>query len=323
MAKKGSSKGNKSKPKQKKATVPSYVSRILLDPAAVRYRSLLLDPCQADLAHPLYGGTDAGILARFSTTNIYFNGAGNTGGIIHWTPGCMSSDNHEIVFTAATSSTTSVAALGATGAPGKGFLPTNTQGYRCVAACMRVIYHGTESTRSGMMWYGHTNGNLVNIGTSYATTDILPNLPNSERTPVGYTDIIWRPNEADSLWRTAGDALGGGENKAQRSSITLAAVNLPSNVGLQIQMIAVYEYVPNPISGMAVSRNSRSSSSNTLSQVMNTIKDGAWIRSMAGAAVGALVEGLPGASFMAPMLNYVENRLVTSRGRRIEAARSY
>lgn len=306
--------------KTKSQTQPQYVARIINDPGAARYRNLLLDPCGAELEHPLYGGTDGGLLARFTVNLSFGAGATDTAGIFHWTPGCMSTDNHEMVFTAAANATTSVAALGALNAPGKSFLPTNSQGYRVVAACCRVMYPGAEANRSGLVWYGHTNGNLINIGTSYTVANVISNLPYSERTPVGFTDILWKPNQADELWRESGTALGGGENKAQRSAITVAWQNLPAATGVLLQLTCVVEYVPTPALGLAVSSTSRNKSNVPLAGVMNSIADSSWVRSMASAA-GMAIANVAGSStpmtFAAPVLNYAMNRLVGAGGRKI------
>lgn len=253
-----------------------------LDNYAKMYRNLLLDPCGSDLAHPLYADGSGGILCRFVSTASYGIGATDTGFIWHWTPGAMSNDNHEIAVTGSVLPANINVAIGDTSAPGKGYLPNNVMGYRCVAACATITYTGAELGRSGSIWYGQTLGELVNLGVGYSVNLLQPSLPHNIRTPDIPIDVLWRPSTRDQDWQQPYQNIVL-DNKSDRGSITICATGLPAGIGVQIRMTAVYEYQPRYTSGMTVSPSARAKSNNSLVQVLNSIPDHAWSR-MGGVA---------------------------------------
>jgi hypothetical protein len=58
----------------------------ILDAKALAYRKLLLNPRTAELAYPLYGGSNNGYLVRASQTFDYGSAVGETAGYLHWVP---------------------------------------------------------------------------------------------------------------------------------------------------------------------------------------------------------------------------------------------
>lgn len=259
--------------------------RTLLDGQALAYRNLLLDPCNGDFAHPVYGGGTGGILCRFTSTIVVGNSAGETGFIYHWTPGAMTTGQDELIVTGFSNPASANLAIGIGGSPGKDFLPNNAMNYRCVSACATVSYTGSELNRSGSLWYGQTVGQLVNISTAYVGIDLPKSLSKNMRTPDESVDIIWRPGTTDEDYVVPTDPYSEfPKQKSDRGSITIVASGLPAGVGLQIRMTAVFEYNPRYNTGMTVTTNARSRSNNTLNQILNTIPDNAWSR-IGGAAL--------------------------------------
>lgn len=314
---KSKKKNNKSNNGSRKSTRSMAVSarvRTMLDSQAMAYRSLLLDPCNANFAHPVYAGGTGGILCRFTSTIPMGNLVGETGFIFHWTPGAMGIGQDELVVTGFASPSAATVAVGTLGAPGKDFLPPNATNYRCVSACATITYTGSELNRSGSVWFGQTVGQLCNIGTAYVGIDMPKSLPKNIRTPDASVDVLWRPGCDDELYKTPQDSFADDPTaKDDRGAITIVATGLPVAVGLQIRMTAVYEYQPRYNTGMTVATNARSTSNNTLNQVLNTISDQAWSRIggaaealgsrlMKGASTQMISTGYALANRVAPMM---------------------
>lgn len=289
MAKPRKSTAKNGKPRKpvRRMAQPLPSIRTMLDSQAVAYRNLLLDPCNANFAHPVYAGGTGGILCRFTSTIPIGNSPGETGFIFHWTPGAMSTGQDELVVTGFANPAAATVAIGLFGSPGKDFLPVNATNFRCVSACATLTYVGSELNRSGSVWFGQTVGQLVNIGTAYLGVDLPKSLPKNIRTPDTSVDVIWRPGTDDEQYTTPQDSFADDPtNKDDRGSITVVATGLPVAVGMQIRMTAVYEYQPRYNTGMTVATNARSTSNNTLNQVLNTIPDSAWAR------IGSAAEAL-------------------------------
>lgn len=291
-------------PRKPRRAMPTV--RSMLDSQAIAYRSLLLDPCAANLAHPVYGGGAGGILCRFTSTIVVGNSAGETGFIYHWTPGTMTTGQDEIVVTGFSNPGTATVAVGILGAPGKDYLPTNAMSFRCVSACATLTYTGSELNRSGSVWYGQTTGQLCNIGVSYVGIDMPKSLPRNIRTPDQSVDILWRPGATDYDYVVPTDPFS--ENPPQkddRGSITVVATGLPAATGIQIRMTAVYEYQPRYNTGMTVTTTARSTSNNTLNQILNSIPDNSWSRiGSAAMALGGSIMRRAGTDMISTGFNY-------------------
>jgi hypothetical protein len=280
-------KGKKSKTpsRRSKRRAPQRLARTVLDGQAIDYAKLLLDPCGARLTHPVYSGGEGGYIVRTETFTTYFNGAGITAGVFHWTPGAINSDNTELLFTNVANGTTAAAATASALGPGKSFL-ANTSVARCVAACVKVGYSGSESSRAGRIHYGRTSASLINSGESVVPHTVMGALPYYSRTPVTELEVLWIPNDADQLF-TDPNAPEGPQDRRRHAAITIAASSLPSDVGLTFRMTAIYEWQPSNDLGLAVPANSRATSNSTLDQVVTAVQstlNGA--ASLAGVAVG-------------------------------------
>lgn len=283
-------KGPKPKPKPQRS----------IDGAAADHAKLLLDPCGAPLAHPVYSGGEGGYLVRTESINQIFFGAGVTGGVFHWTPGAINSANTEQLWNNSVGGAATVIST-QNGAPGKAFLQ-NSSLARCVAACIRISYAGAESARAGRIYYGRTSGSLVNNGDVIAPEVLAGSLQHFTRTPVGDVEVLWMPNDSDQQLVDPNEALSA-EARARRAAITIVANGLPADVGLIIRQTAIYEWQPIQNAGVAVPNNSRARSSSTLDQVLNVVqgalKGGAALADAAFGGPGGAVRGV--ASFLSTM----------------------
>lgn len=269
--------GAKTAPKKKgNKGLRQAVSRGL-DRAAVAYAKLLTDPCNAPLAHPVYGGADGSYLIKAEAIITLGSSAGATCGAFQWTPGAMGQNNLEFTAGETGSPSTSFASAGFALAPGKTYLGANATAMRCVAACATVTYPGTELNRSGMIHYGHCPGGVFNAGAGYTVDQLAPVVQHSERTPSNVVEVLWVPSSNDMLWRDPSTNATTQEVE-RKNAILVAWRGLPAATGLTIKLTAVYEYKPQV--GLGITTPSMSdTSTNDLQEVL------AWLRAQGEAFV--------------------------------------
>lgn len=284
----------KKKP-SKKGSAPRAKTRVprqLLDRAGAEYARLLADPCNAALVHPTYSGSEGGYLIRTESFSTVGNATGHTAGYLQWCPGLVGSDVCVLSNGAVTAGTSVAANNSGSISPGYTFLRANASVARCVAACIRISYPGTESGRSGRVHYGQGSGGALISGTSYTADGVAQAMPHYSRTPAQEIELVWKPNDADQLFREPG-ALTTEEAKSRHAALTVAWAGLPADVGLTFRFTAVYEWQPEVAIGMSVPNLSKSSSSNTLDHVVNyLVSRGFSFVRHAGLAVG---QGMVGA----------------------------
>jgi len=220
--------------------------------------------------------------------------AGATAGFLHWTPGAIGTGNSELLSAEfATTGTTGVAA-GLGNAPGKVFLAANATSYRPVAACMQVYYLGPETGRAGFVLLDNTLGGLIDLGGGYSVDLLSRTLGCYTRTPGNCIESVFKPTMGDETWIDPQVATAA-VDKDRRGSLTIAWGGLPAAVGLSIVLTGIYEWVPNPLSGLAASTESRSTSRNDVRDVMDYLQATGtkFIRGLGSElAMGALAGGV-------------------------------
>lgn len=241
--------------------------RRLLDPPGAAYARLLADPCNAPLSHPVYGGANGGLLMRARSV-FSVNAVANTAGYLHWTPGAIGNTNSELISAEYVSTGTSGAAAGMGNAPGKTFLTTNSTSYRPVAACMQLYYLGSENSRQGFVLLDNTMGGFIDIGGTYSTDLLSRGLSQYVRTPGACVEAIWKPTMADETWIDPSVATAP-VDKDRRGSLTIAWGGLPPGVSLSVVLTAIYEWEPSAACGLATATESRSTSTNSVREVMD------------------------------------------------------
>lgn len=263
----------KTKSKVSKRVKRPAVNAVGLDAQALAYAKLLADPCGAMLTHPIYSGGEGGYLVRCESFFSFATGATNTAGVLHWVPGAANATATELMINAAVDATTSVAIGTSAGiqTPGRAFLTDTVAQYRCVAACARVAYQGSESTRAGRIHYGPTTGGFLNTLESTSSDGAAQGLPHYSRTPPTEIEIKWTPTDADQLMVDPNGAEVP-QDRGRRGAITIAVGGLPANVGLTVRLTAIYEWQPSVNKGLAVPMESRARSRNTLDQVLNFVQ---------------------------------------------------
>lgn len=275
-------KQKKSQPRQKSAQKQQLAFiRGKYDAAAVAYARLLTDPCRAALAHPVYPGASGGYLTRFSQYFTYNTGASDTTGYIHFTPGAISADNTDLIVYSGAGAALAATAQGAL-LGGRSFLSGNASAVRCVAACVNVVYSGSEVDRSGRIHYGLTNGSLVDAGQTVAPGDVFASMENMMRTPTNIIEVAWKPNDWDSNFVDPTASMSA-LHKDKASSITIGWVGLKASVPMTFRITAVYEWQPRIATGISMVTNSHSGSRNTLNDVIEMVERASrnpWVRSV-------------------------------------------
>lgn len=284
-----------------------------LDGAAAQYARLLREPCTAPLVHPIFAGGEGGYLFRAESTFTLIADAGQTAGVLHWTPGAVGSDGLDVIGgSAATSGAAiTVAALGAsaTYTPGYNFL-ANSSAVRCIAGAMQIAFVGTELNRSGRFHYGQTSGGLINVADTPSADSLAPILENWERTPTDIVQINWKPNIADTQWTDPGAATGAGF-KSKMSSLTYAIAGLPAATGVFIRLTAVYEWKPAYATGLASASATKAISRSTLDNVLDYLTESGynWARQTGYGIGNAAMTGMSAGAM------YAINRAAANGGR--------
>lgn len=248
---------------------PTYRS---LDIAAADYAGLLADPCGGKLVHPVYPGGDAGFLFRADSFVGVGIAAGDTAGIIHWTPGYVNNSATEVIGMSGPASTTSSSMLVvASASPGRTFLINNAKGVRCVAACMKITFSGSESARAGRIHYGHTNAGILDSGVTATPDGTAQTLQHYTRTPPDTIELVWRPNISDTEFNDPTETASA-VIRDRKSALTLVYANLPPAVGITLHFTAVYEWTPAVNLGVSHNAMGKAVSRNTLDDVLDALK---------------------------------------------------
>lgn len=264
-----------------------------LDAVATAYANLLADPCGSPVVHPVYPGGDAGFLFRAETFVTIGGGAGETAGILHWTPGYVNATNTEYLSSASTTSAGAPAIAAATSTPGKTFLANNTRGARCVAACAKVTFAGAESSRSGRVHYGLTSAGMIDAGATVSVDQVSQVLQHYSRTPADTFEVVWKPNIGDTEFNDPTEAAGA-LIRDRKSAITIAFAGLPAATGLTFHLVAIYEWTPSTGIGIGSNALGKAISQNTLDDVLDYLvsRGFKFVRQAGMAAAGGAMSGI-------------------------------
>lgn len=269
-------KKNKNKPKRV-LTVVQRQAINKLDEKAKEYARLIMDPCAAPLTHPVYPGGDAGFLFRAESFFTIATAPTQTAGVLHWTPGYPNASGTELIGYWADTATASLATVVVGGpaplssSPGKAFLNTNARGARCVAACMKVTFPGSESSRSGRVHYGHTTAGTIDLGQFVSADAIAQLLQHYGRTPTDTIELYWQPGIADTEFNDPTEAAGA-IIRDRKTALTVAFAGFPAGVGLTFHLTAIYEWTPVQNLGLANNSLGKNMSRNSMDDVLDAIK---------------------------------------------------
>lgn len=268
----------KRKAKPKRPKVRQSISR-LFDQQALAYAKLLLDPCHAPLTHPV-GSPTGGILFRSQAILTLGALATTTCGVVHWVPGSLNNGNTELFVANGLAGATPLTFATAASAPGKAFLAASSSDMRCVAACMRIMYDGSEAARSGRIAYGNTIGGFIQSSTTTSTDSLMAQMPVMERTPQAAAEIRWKPTQFDDAMIDPQATLNL-QDRDRRGAITAMVVGHPVGAPLTVELTAVYEYLPLAGQGIVAATTHGANSNWTVSSVVNALSnayENPWIK---------------------------------------------
>lgn len=279
---------------KQKVRVPRQL-RAGLDSQGQAWARLLNDPCGAPLAHPCYAGGDGGILMRFENAFDIGTGATDTAGVFVYTPGAIGvtgGNGTAIVTGVGASAAVNLTLAFPTAAtqPGYTFLNTNASNVRAVSACIQITYLGAESARSGVVNFGCLNGGTFTTADTPNTGNASNVFEHFERTPLNTIEVKWRPTAFDQTFRDQSQGLTTAEI-SKCGAVGFSFSGLTAAAGLRIRMVCVYEYTPNGQVGIVNTSNSRSTSGNSMDNVLNYLDStGNWMTRI-GHSLGNLAMG--------------------------------
>lgn len=267
-----------------------------LDAMAQNYARLLLDPCNAPLAYPVWGSQGSYLQKFESFITIDAGAAQNAAGFVWWSPGSISSTAKSNLVSAGALNATSTITWASTTdlgglSPGYSFMNGTNRvagSYRCVAACMEVVPLTTELNRQGFVAAAPVQNSTI-YGLDSSPNQLFTALSAGSRTPDGKVEVIWRPGHDDAMFQDGSDSIAA-QQVDRRSGLLFAysgqyagVVNAPQ---FQIKMTAVYEWTP--IRGSGITPPAASvTSKNTLADVLSATAGQAFTRFVGGASDAA------------------------------------
>lgn len=246
------------------------------DNKALTYAKLLDDPCTGDLTRPIYSGSDTGYVTRFRTQFTVLDSGAATCGFYHWIPGFNDGIGAFSLLGYTSSADTVVGAPTAMGGPsnvpGMSFF-TSASEQRCVAACLRISYLGTELNRSGYIALGNIEAGSIAASGTYTTAQIAALLPYHDRVPDHTIEIKWLPGHQDQEFMTYGKQSAASPDG--RKALTFAIGGLVATAGVLVELVSVVEWVPAAASGISAP-TAALNSSYQLNDVVNFLRSRNW-----------------------------------------------
>lgn len=215
------------------------VYRPALDNTASKWLRLLSDPCGADLASPCYGGSGSGYFARQVQT--FLPPANAVDYLYEFTPTSF----NNTMFRYGYSSTPGGALGTATIMPLYGLVSGTSVGRRrCIAACVKVQYLGTELERSGLV------SSIVLPGAELIGDEVIAGAATDWSNSMNHTcrlgepyEYRWAPGEGDQEWlaNTYGDTKG--TNSTLGNSLQILLRGIPPGK-VELHLTTCWEWVP-------------------------------------------------------------------------------
>lgn len=264
-----------------------------LDENVRKWLRLMHDPCAAALTPPCYGGTGSGYLTR--TRDIITPPATAVDFLVEFTPSADTSSTYRYGYATATGGT-----LGTASAQQAGGLIANkgvVGRQRCVAACLKVIYTGTELNRSGLVSSTIDSGMSLIPAEGIAGTAQLwsTGMPRTARMGAERHEILWVPGDDDQVFRANEPSEEARTGEISGNSLQIAIVNAPAGSYI-VEATIVWEWQPaeEVVAGASgISVMTGPPSGIPLSTILSKIGDiGAFVFSRAAPGVSLALQSL-------------------------------
>lgn len=306
-----------------RSRVRAMVPRSLgLSGQEAKYAKLLLDPCNAELVPPPYGGSQGSFQVRYtySQANTLANG------VYFWHPwwGLLAGEN--------ASANAAITLTAAVGVP-TGVLNIESGG-RAVAGCHEVLWYGAESARAGYVACGSVAGayvyNMLAAANGGPTTPtgvsatVLTNMLQSQtRMPVDKCTLNFSPDTQDELFmgKTFYAAANQSYLAAELPKYTFLAIVVSNAAAgaVLVRQVGVLDIKPEQNSGFSSGGYGQSPPAGSWAKVVRSLAavDTQWyvdtfkkLAKFGGSAAAAYATGgLPGA------LGYLVKEVPTMIGR--------
>lgn len=221
-----------------------------MDEASHRYAQLLADPCNGPLVSGPFGDGSSGMVSRFERDIVINNTATDVGAALVFVPGLASVQTSSAPITSDTATIT-FANIAPGDTPGRVFLNTNAGSYRCLAACMQVYWPGSELNRQGIVSMGQFPADVVTDAV-VATTDLRSASTYVERMPEGMVEIVWRPSAYETTWQRGDIVTDSSTDWDKYTALVASAAGIPVSTGIRVRLVAVYEWIPKPGTGLGL-----------------------------------------------------------------------
>jgi hypothetical protein len=253
-----------------------------LDEAARKWLKLLADPCNAELAPPCYEVPGTGLLTR--SHNIVVKAEARDY-FLEFTPSFISPIRFGWSLTKG-GSLGNGESIAVTGLIGSGFVGRA----RCAAACIKVIYTGTELDRQGLVGATLDAGVTINGNEPINKTaaELLTTCARVDRMGQVVHEFKWVPGPGDSDFNPIDiEEAGGFTANGNSLQVVLSGVSQGAFV---IDITSVWEYQPSQEIASGIVTVMRSPpSSITFNQILRGLGDlGKFALNTAGSM------GLPG-----------------------------
>jgi len=227
-----------------------------LDAAALAWRRLLLDPCNAPLVAPCYAGFGTGSYIRVKSI---INQGNVIDGVYVFQPGT------NLAWSGATATANASFPISATGTM---FSLGGTGGtqVRALSACVKVRYLSSESSRSGIIGLAVGTPFIIPATTSQAQA-ALTQSPCVTRFGETSHEVKWIPSAADEEFH---DGLAA-NYQPRSSALTVTFSGVPAN-SVQLEFVACYE-IEGGYSGAIPSNAVAPPSVNTTNHVLRSLGD--------------------------------------------------
>lgn len=269
-----------------------------LDKEAKDFLKLLADPCGASLVGAPYGGIAGTNFYRFR--QLVSPGVDAVDSSLQFCPslvdaqGSTSGGAGSIQWTSSNvAGATSSNLYGSTVSP---VIATYVGALRCVGACIKVLYTGSELNRAGLVGttiltapiYNGT-GNSVGIPGAYFSVPSLQNeMPSVRRLGEVVHEVRWVPGFEDQQFIEIAENPSINAAYSPGSAIVASVYNAPPG-SIFYEVYSCWETQPNAQTGGMVTTVRAPPSRNTLNDVLRTIGN---ITEFATAASSAIIPGI-------------------------------
>jgi len=272
-----------------------------LDEPAKAWARLIADPCNAPLASPCYPTSSGGSLIRVERDTIMSTSSTSTAGACIFTPALFDNTGASSLCSVATIDTATDNGNNPFSnqygyQPGNGNVSWDT--VRPVAACMQLMWPGSELNRQGVVSLAVVPTAAVYQGTGGVSVQSLRQAsPVVTRMPDSVVEVKWRPGEADNQF-SATQIADVNIESAGRNSLLATWSGIPVSTGIRVRMVVVYEVTFVASSGYvtSVTTTSAPSSKNSINDIFHALdRAGEWAYSLATGPAAKLAWDVGGA----------------------------